>query len=727
MRLLRYLFLSIFIFSTIAIANNNDKIVTLNKFVGQIQLDGLIDPAWNQADSVDDFIQLRPYYGVNPSRRTVAKMLTNANALYCLMICYDEKANIQKYKGKLDEMGGDIVSLMLDTFGNKRTAYKFAVTAAGVRADCRLLDDARNRDYSWDGIWFSNARIYEWGFVVEMEIPYQSIQYDEKLTEWGLDFDRWIAARTEDIYWCNYEENEGQRISKFGKLRFQDFYPTAKGLNLEIYPVGISKFTYQKNGQYKGEPDAGIDIFYNPSPKLTYQLTANPDFAQIEADPFEFNISRYETYFNERRPFFTEGNEIFMASGRERNTGFYRPLELFYSRRIGKKLADGTEVPLQFGTKAFGRINTWEYGGFIARTGETGYTEDGAKKVEDRASFASARLKKQILGNSAIGFLVVGKQTANENNGVLDIDGAFRMSDWQLSYQLARSYQNDAGDFAGSAGFTLFREKYMVLMRGRYIGEDFDIDQVGFVPWKGTGEFVALGGPRWYFNKGYISQIMIYTGGLLNYEKVDAFTDCGGLFGYNMQFRNNWGFEINIDFADSRDEEIRYTTYDFNWNAWFNTSPEFQAHVRSGYSRTYNFSRGYLAYYSWLQTELEYKLLSTLEIGTSAGAFVEGNPDWGVEDITYNARPYLSMTPINNLNVRLYYDNLFIRSTNRSEQTIFGFLFSYNFSPKSWVYLAINEIRDRSDEYDSVGSLLPNRLQVTDRVGVFKVKYLYYF
>ncbi|MBN2090274.1 carbohydrate binding family 9 domain-containing protein [candidate division KSB1 bacterium] len=727
MRKLCYLFLLIGILYTVAFANNTDKIMKLNKYAGEIQVDGLIDPAWNQADSVSDFSQHRPYYGVAPSRKTVAKLITNEDVLYCLVVCYEDRVNIQNHKGKLDEMGGDIVSLMLDTFGNKRTAYKFAVTAAGVRADCRLLDDARNRDYSWDGIWFSNARIYDWGFVIEMEIPYKSIQYDEKLTEWGLDFDRWIPARTEDIYWCQYEESEGQRISKFGKLVFQDFRPTAKGLNLEIYPVGISKFTYQENGKYKGEPDAGIDIFYNPSPKLTYQLTANPDFAQIEADPFEFNISRYETYFNERRPFFTEGNEIFMASGRERNTGFYRPMELFYSRRIGKKLADGTEVPLQFGTKAFGRINSWEYGGFIARTGETDYTEDGAKKVEDRAYFGSARLKKQILGNSAIGFLFVGKQTANENNGVLDIDGAFRMSDWQLSYQLARSYKNDSGDFAGSAGFTLFRDKYMLLMRGRYIGEDFDIDQVGFVPWKGTGEFVVLGGPRWYFNKGYISQIIIYTGGLLNYEKVDAFTDYGALLGYNMQFRNNWGFEINIDFADSRDEEIRYTTYDFNWNAWFNTSPKFQAQVMSGYSRTYNFSRGYLAYYSWLQTELEYKLLSTLEIGTSASAFIEGNPTGGIEDITYNARPYLSMTPINNLNVRLYYDNLFIRSTDRSEQTIFGFLFSYNFSPKSWIYLAINEIRDRSDEYDSVGSLLPNRLHVVDRVGVFKVKYLYYF
>jgi len=721
-----YYLLLLFLFTcSFAAADNIDKAMTLQKTTEHIRIDGIIDPAWSMADSISDFIQHSPYYGVKPSRKTVAKLMSNQDVLYCLMVCYEDKANIQKHKGTLDNMGGDIVSLMLDTFDNKRTAYKFAVTAAGVRADCRLVDDARNRDYSWDGIWFSAAKIYDWGFVVEMEIPYKSIQYDEKLTEWGLDFDRWIPKRTEDIYWCKYEENEGQRISKFGTLVFQDFHPAAKGLNLEIYPVGISKFTYLNNKKYKGEPDAGIDIFYNPSPKLTYQLTANPDFAQIEADPFEFNISRYESYFSERRPFFTEGNEIFMASGRERNTGFYRPLELFYSRRIGKKLPDGSEVPLHFGTKVFGRINTWEYGGFMALTGETDYV-DSLRYTEHRAFFGSARLKKQILGNSSIGLMFVGKHTNNEDNGVLDIDGAFRTSDWQLSYQLARSYKNSQGDFAGSAGFTMFREKYMVLMRGRYIGEKFDINQVGFVPWKGTGEYVGLGGPRWYFNDGYIRQILIYAGGLLGYERVDAFTDYGGLVGYNMQFRNNWGFEINVDFADSKDEGIRYTTYNVNFSSWFNTNPKLQANVYGGYSRTYNFSRDYLAYYSWVGSYVEYQLLNTLEIGTSADIFIEGNPDGNVEDITYNARPYFSVTPINNLNIRVYFDDLFVRSSDRSEQTIFGFLFSYNFSPKSWIYFAMNEIQDRSDRYDTVGNLLPNRLHIVDRVGVFKVKYLYY-
>ena len=107
--------------------------------------------------------------------------------------------------------------------------------------------------------------------------------------------------------------------------------------------------------------------------------------------------------------------------------------------------------------------------------------------------------------------------------------------------------------------------------------------------------------------------------------------------------------------------------------------------------------------------------------------YVEDNPVGKVEEITYNARPYFSLTPFNNLNIRVYVDNLFLKSTDRLDHVIAGFLFSYNFFPKSWIYLALNEVQDRSDQFDKSGNLLPNRLHTTDRAGVFKIKYLYYF
>ena len=706
---------------------NPAKTVVLKKIQSPITLDGIIDPVWSQADSTLGFVQFAPYNGKDPSRKTQAKVLTTEDALYCLMVCEDERKNIQRNTGTLDNAEGDVVSFMLDTFGDKRTAYKFAVSASGVRNDCRLLDDARNRDYNWDGVWFSATKIYDWGFIVEMKIPYRSIQYDERLTEWGLDFDRWIPTLQEDIYWCPYEENEGQRISKFGGLVFENFRPSVKGLNLEIYPVGISKVEYLHDSKYKLSPNAGVDVFYNPSQRLTFQLTGNPDFAQIEADPFAFNITRYESYFDERRPFFTEGNEVFMPSGRESGSGFYEPLELFYSRRIGKKLPDGSEVPLLLGTKAFGRIGEWEYGGFLAMTDEKNYETDGEKLTEPEALFSSARIKKQVLSNSSIGLLYVGKNSESEKTGVIDVDGAFRGADWQLAYQVARSYKDSQGDFGTSVGLKIPKEKWLFALRSRYVGEDFDVSQVGFVPWKGTAELTAIGGPRWYFKEGSIRQILIYTGGVLQYEKVDAFTDRMGALGINMQFRNNWGYELSGTAGRSKELEREFTSYQVNLSTWYSVSPKWDASLSGGYEKTYNFSRNYLAPYFWASSEIEWRALDILEVGTDLNVFVEENPNNQVEDVTLNSRPYFSVTPVNNLNVRVYLDNVYVRSTEKIQQAIGGLLFSYNFRPKSWIYLAINEIRDRGDEYDSLGHLLPNRLHVTDRAGVFKIKYLFYF
>jgi len=703
------------------------KALTLRKVESAPAVDGIVEPLWGEADSVSDFIQFEPYNCADPSTRTVAKLLTTDKALYCLLLCFDEREKIQSTKGMLDAMGGDIVSLMIDTFDDRRTAYKFAVTASGVRADCRLLDDARNRDYNWDGVWFSAAKIHNWGFAVEMEVPYRTIQYGEGLAEWGLDFDRWNPARHEDIYWCAYEENEGQRISKFGRLHFGDFYPSVRGLNLEIYPVGIAKTEYVRDGEYDFTPNAGVDVFYNPSQRLTFQLTANPDFAQIEADPYEFNITRYETYFSERRPFFTEGNEVFAPSGSERGSGFYQPLELFYSRRIGKKLPDGGEVPLLLGTRAFGRLDDWEYGGFLAATDEKGYTIGEEKRTEPRALFGSLRLKRQILKNSSIGLLYAGKTTKDENAGVLDIDGAFRGADWQLAYQLAGSHRDSLRDFASSAGFKIIKQRWLLAARSRYVGEDFDASQIGFVPWRGTGELTVIGGPRWYFEKGYIKDVLIYTGGQTYYEKIDDFVDRWGTLGINMQFRNNWGYEVSLSGGRSKDQGKAYDSYELDYSTWCNIFPSWEASMYGGVARTYNFARDYLGLFSWTEGAVEWRALDELEVGTSLGAFVEWDPESRLEDVTLNARPYFSLTPVNNLNIRVYLDNLFVRSADNVQQVIGGLLFSYNFRPKSWIYLAINELRDRSDELDGGGTLLPNRLHLVDRAAVVKLKYLFYF
>jgi len=280
---------------------------------------------------------------------------------------------------------------------------------------------------------------------------------------------------------------------------------------------------------------------------------------------------------------------------------------------------------------------------------------------------------------------------------------------------------------ATSAGFLMTKDNMMLFIRGRYIGDSFDVNQVGYVPWIGTGEFTSIGGPRWYFKEGYISQILLLGGFSFNYKKVETYIDQSGVLVFNMQFRNNWGYEFDYIVGRSKDQGIVYDSYELDYSSWFNISPKWYGNVYGGYSKSYNFSREYLARYLSLGSQFGWHALKVLDVGTSFNMFVEGNPDNQIQDITYNARPFISITPVNDLNLRVYLDNVFVRSTKRTERIIFGALFSYSFLPKSWIYLAVNELRNRSDQFDPNGILLPNRLHVTDRESVFKIKYLYYF
>jgi hypothetical protein len=247
------------------------------------------------------------------------------------------------------------------------------------------------------------------------------------------------------------------------------------------------------------------------------------------------------------------------------------------------------------------------------------------------------------------------------------------------------------------------------------------------VPWQGTFNSVVLTGPMWYPKDGAIRNMFLYFGPAVDYEDADLYTDYAGVIGFNMQFRDGWGYEINTDFGKSKDEGILYNSYSVNLSSWFNLSQKWSANAWGGYQHTYNFDREYLAFFSWFGFEAEWKALDVLEVGTSYDMFIEGNPAGDVEDITYNARPFFSLTPVNNLNFRVYVDNVFVQSTDRMEKIIVGFLFSWNFLPKSWIYFAINEFQDRSDQYDVNNNLLPNTMHTTDRAGVFKIKYLYYF
>jgi hypothetical protein len=265
------------------------------------------------------------------------------------------------------------------------------------------------------------------------------------------------------------------------------------------------------------------------------------------------------------------------------------------------------------------------------------------------------------------------------------------------------------------------------LGRTRYIGNNFNVDQVGYVPWIGTWQTTGLTGPNWYFKDGWISQILLLGGGNTNYKHVEGYTDHAAIIDFNMSFRDNWGYEITLLAGKSKDNGIKYDYSEIDYSTYYNIGSKWSGDLYGGYAKTYNFNRDYVAFYSWHGLDFMWNAANILQLGTSYNMWIEGNPEGEVEDITYDARPYFSVTPVNNLNVRVYVDNLYDSATDHLEQFISGFLFSYNFRPKSWIYFAYNELDNRSDQYDSAGNLLPQRMHVAIRAAVFKIKYLYYF
>jgi hypothetical protein len=194
-----------------------------------------------------------------------------------------------------------------------------------------------------------------------------------------------------------------------------------------------------------------------------------------------------------------------------------------------------------------------------------------------------------------------------------------------------------------------------------------------------------------------------------------------------MNFRNNWGFELDFLYAKVKDEGIVYNSYELDFSSWFNINPSWNANIYGGNTKAYNFSRDYVGHYTWVGVSADWKVLNSLSIGTSGSINVENKPDGSLQDITYNARPYFSFTPVNNMNLRVYLDNLYETETDHLERVILGILYSYNFLPKSWIYFAVNQLDDRSPQYDINGNQLPERMHLTSRAAVLKIKYLYYF
>ncbi|UCC72866.1 MAG: carbohydrate binding family 9 domain-containing protein [Gemmatimonadota bacterium] len=318
----------------------------------RLDIDGVLDEtAWLTAAWSGGFTQREPVSGDAPSEPTRFAVLYDPGHLYVGVRAADSRAGrIARPMNRRDDLGeSDHVVVYVDSYHDRRSAFAFAVTASGVRADGYCPDDQPECDLSWDPVWAAGAAVGDSGWTAEFKIPLDQLRYVEAEEQvWGLQVGRFLFRNGEWSLWAPAPSDAQGWASRFGEL--QGLSLAAGGWGIELQPYAVARLLPPAERAIGSDVavTAGLDAKAVLRGNYTLAVTINPDFGQVEADPSEVNLSAFETRFEERRPFFLEGSDILQfalpASSALGDT------ELFYSRRIGRPLLVG--VPLQDGELA---------------------------------------------------------------------------------------------------------------------------------------------------------------------------------------------------------------------------------------------------------------------------------------------------------------------------------------------------------------------------------------
>lgn len=310
-------------------------------------IDGVIkESVWDLVPWAGDFIEQMPDENTPPTQETQFKITYDTKYLYVAVRCFDtEPDKIEKRLSRRDGFQGDRIAFILDSYLDKRTAFAFSVTAAGVKGDEFVSENGNNWDDSWNPIWYVATQIDALGWTAEMKIPFTQLKFgNAKEQFWGLQLSRMLFREQERSAWDRIPQNAAGMVSEFGTLRgLIDIEPQRQ---LEIQPFTVGQYdTYEAaaGNPYRDGKDTGLNVGLDAkigiTNDLTLDLTVNPDFGQVEADPGAIALDGFQIFFREQRPFFIENKNIFdfrFANGND---------NLFYSRRIGRSPQLGASAP----------------------------------------------------------------------------------------------------------------------------------------------------------------------------------------------------------------------------------------------------------------------------------------------------------------------------------------------------------------------------------------------
>jgi hypothetical protein len=413
-----------------------------SRATGAINIDGNLDePAWQTAVPSSDFTQSYPKVGAQPTDRTEVRVLYDDDALYVGVRMFDSRPDsIAAQLARRDASGiySDWLHVMVDSYRDRRTAFRFSVNPLGVQKDVLEFDDRAGEDLNWDAVWQVATRVDSAGWVAEYRIPFSQLRFGKAANGvervWGFQVMRDVARRNERDSWSPWKTTDPGFVSLEGDLAGIVDIPTPR--RFEVMPYVSAKLTRAPgdpaNPFYKlndAQPSAGADLKYGLPNGLTLTATVNPDFGQVEVDPAVVNLSAFETFFPEKRPFFVEGANIFNI-GSIQGGPSYGSQQIFYSRRIGRspqrfvsgQFVDAPDATTILGAgKLTGKMGPWTIGLLNALTAEESARVIDASNaelttpVEPLSNYFVGRVRRDYRGGKTV--LSLGGTAVNRDLG----------------------------------------------------------------------------------------------------------------------------------------------------------------------------------------------------------------------------------------------------------------------------------------------------------------------
>ena len=438
-----------------------------------IAVDGMLDEAiWQTVQPITEFVQRLPQDGGIPSEKSEMRILYDNNHLYFGFTFFDSEP--EKVRATILNRGGwlhrdDKLEIALDTYLDRRNAYLFELNPLGTQDDALITDENRpsQDEWAWDGVYISEGRVTDFGWVLEVAIPWNTLRFPNKdeLTM-GLAVKRYINRKNESVIWPHIGleySSDVYQVSQYANLT--GLKNIKRGNDIKIKPFGIGgsqKQTFDDETTSNNMGNGGVDIYYGLKSNLTLNLTYNTDFAQVEADNAQINLTRFNLFYPEKREFFLTRSKLF-SFGNPKQT------EIFFSRQIG------LNQDVSGGTRVYGQIGKTSIGGLNIHT--------HAENDMPATAYSALRLRTDIRDRTTIGAIVTDVSTSGSQNTVMGIDGQMRF--WGSSSVNAWYSQVEDSEIVGPSGASMIRldlknDRYFLSTGQHRVDKDFN-PALGFV------------------------------------------------------------------------------------------------------------------------------------------------------------------------------------------------------------------------------------------------------